>query len=135
MTQPLVDFGTDVSLADDLDPTGRMVTGTRLVGEAIYRRLTTPRGSLIDDPNYGMDVRLMLSRAATKRERDAIPKQLEMEIKKDERVQTATVTVKSLDLFNWVLEIACTTGAGPFSLSVTVDQAGPKLTAFVGGSP
>src|SRR5262245_39617990 len=57
------DFGTDFSTywsaagTPDLDPTFVPISGQRAVGEIIARRLTTPRGSLRRDPNFGFDVR------------------------------------------------------------------------------
>jgi len=55
-----VDYGSDVSTFPDLDPSFANISGTRVLGEAIARRLMTARGSLPDQPNYGTDVRTYL---------------------------------------------------------------------------
>ncbi len=54
----MVDFGREISCTDSLK-TGRFSTGARLVAEAAYRRLTTPRGTLRggeEEANYGIDL-------------------------------------------------------------------------------
>ena len=38
-------FGVDLDCADDLDPMMGLVDGLRLVAQAVYRRLSTPRWS------------------------------------------------------------------------------------------
>ncbi len=60
-------YGTDISCAEDFQPDARDVDGfsTQAIGEAIYRRLTTPRGSNPDDEDYGLDVAAYLNRPTT----------------------------------------------------------------------
>ena len=41
----------------DLDPYFRVVTGRTAVAQALLRRLVTPRGGLLGEPLYGLDVR------------------------------------------------------------------------------
>lgn len=48
---------TDISGTDDIDPALSVVDGPRAYGEAILRRLSSPQGSLEDDPRYGYDLR------------------------------------------------------------------------------
>jgi hypothetical protein len=36
----------------------------KALGDAIYRRMTTPRGSLPEDPGYGIDVRSFIMKGA-----------------------------------------------------------------------
>lgn len=53
------DYGTDLTTyaqgitsgAGGLDPAFRRITGPRVVIEAVVRRWTTPRGTLVTDPN------------------------------------------------------------------------------------
>lgn len=87
-------YGTDLScvteLADDaaeVDPMSRVA-----VAQAITRRLTTPRGALIDDPDYGFDVRQFANRGTTQLELRAVADQCRGECVKDDRVSAATIT-------------------------------------------
>ena len=49
-------YGSDISGAADLDPDMAEVDGfsTLALAQALVRRLDTPRGTLLDDGNYGM---------------------------------------------------------------------------------
>lgn len=53
-----VDYGLDLACVSDLDTTLTETApgGRRIVAEAVARRLQTPRGRLIGDPNYGFDL-------------------------------------------------------------------------------
>lgn len=93
MAAPLgqVDYGTDVSTYPDLDPAFAAISGTRVIGESVARRLMTARGTLPDAPNYGTDVRVYLcegfnlSGSTLTQMKNAI----ERECLQDERVATA----------------------------------------------
>jgi hypothetical protein len=107
------DYGSDIStfVANpdgvlDLDPTFTIITGTRVVAEAIARRLMTDRGTLAYDPGFGLDLRnwLQMSVAAsggganstTARNVPSIfglKSSLEQECLKDERVDSAAADV------------------------------------------
>lgn len=126
MTQE-IDFGTDLSWADDLDPSGRMVTGIELLGQSAFRRLRTPRGACLDAPDDGLDVQEYLSRAMTPAALAAIPGEIAQEITKDERFLAADVTLTPLpDGFHLAIEI--TPAAGPsFELTLSVGEAAVTL--------
>lgn len=55
------DYGTDLSCVVDLDAGLAEVTGNTLLAQALARRLITPRGGLLDDPNYGYDLTQFLN--------------------------------------------------------------------------
>lgn len=122
-----VDFGSDLDLAEDMAATGRRVSGNTLVGQAIFRRLTTPRGMLIDDRDYGFDVRSLLSRAQTATQLAAIPGLVRSEVLKDERVATCSVAITERTMFALTLFVAVETSEGPFDLTITVDKFRAKL--------
>ncbi len=122
----MTDFGTDLSLVDDLEPTMREVSGTELLGQALFRRLTTPRGMLLDDPDYGTDVREFVSWGALPTKLAAIPALVRAELLKDERVEAATVST-AVAGGAVRLNISIDTGDGPFPLVVDVTQAGAVL--------
>lgn len=116
-----VDYGTDISCTDDMDPLAREVSGQEVVAQAIYRRLTTPRGRLIDDPDYGTDVRSFLHRGLTTAELRAVEAAIRSEVLKDERIALVTVKATSADdgqSMTVVLNV--TTGLGPFRLVFAV---------------
>lgn len=92
-----MDYGTDVSCTTGLDPTFALVSGTTVVAQALARRLQTPPGGLIDDPNYGFDLRSWVNAPLGARERFEASSRIEAECLKDERVESAEVTVTQND--------------------------------------
>ncbi len=122
-----VDYGTDLDWADDLDPTGRVVSGTLLLGQAAYRRLRTRRGSCLDCPDDGIDIQEYLSLAMTPAALSAIPGEVSAELRKDERFVAADVVVtKITEGLHFAIEI--TPSEGPtFDLTLSVTDAGVKL--------
>ncbi len=127
------DFGTDIGLDDDIDDQASEVSGTLLVSQAIYRRLTTPRGTLIDDPDYGLDIRSLLHKGMTPVEIGAYPGQIRQEILKDERITFAEVIVKQSAKETWLITIRCEAGEGPFTLTLGVADAVATLLSTTGG--
>ncbi len=119
------DFGRDVSCTDTMR-TGRLVSGPRLVAEACYRRLITPRGTLLggeDEANYGLDLGGLLGSSTSAAEVAALPGRIRNELLKDERVEsvealvTATTTAGST---SYVIDVTGTTAEGPFELKLAV---------------
>lgn len=123
-----VDFGRDLWCLDDLDP-GRTVTGALLVAQAAYRRITTPRGAVIDAPNYGFDVRALLGKGLTPAQLAAIPGQVRGEILKDERVDSCSITATYTGGPNGTLTLSIDgeTAAGPFNLVLAVTEVNVEI--------
>jgi hypothetical protein len=128
----MTDYGRDVSATTDLH-TGRVSTGPRLVAEAAFRRLITARGSLIDDPNYGLDVRQFIHEGLTPGRIASIPGRIKQEVGKDDRIlpeslrvdmrldgpltsQVATISVRGL-----------TSDEEPFELVMAVSEITVQL--------
>lgn len=89
-------FGFDTSCAERLS-TGRMVRGRELVAQAVYRRLTTPRGSLTwgaEHLAYGLDLRAMVGRVGVDAAARALPAQIRNELVKDDRISDVRVTIR-----------------------------------------
>lgn len=136
----MTELGKEVSCTRSLK-TGQYVTGQRLVAEAIYRRLITPRGTLRggeEESNYGLDLAALVGTVRSKSDVAALPAQIEAEIRKDDRVETVSVsifeTTATNGLKSFTLTFAVTTGAGPFTLvigadAVTVELLGIKVEA------
>lgn len=82
------------------------VTGRVALAHSIARRLTTPTGQVSWWPQYGLDLRAFL---AGKAPRSAIAAAAMVEIRKDERVQDADVTVSDLTPTQIRLDVTVTT--------------------------
>ncbi len=130
----MVDYGTDLDWGADLSKTAGTVTGTKLLGQAAYHRLMTPRGSALDCPDDGLDLAEYLSLAMTETQLAAVPGEVASELRKDERFQDAEVVLTKLpDGFN--LKIRITPAEGPdFELRLGVSDAGVKLLGITGGA-
>jgi phage baseplate assembly protein W len=118
-------FGLGWSCTDDL-AVGTMVSGNRIVAEACYRRLITPRGTLIDDPNYGTDLTSLidseLAVATQSQQTSTLARMFAMvdqEMRKDERVLSSATTGAFVSSVLTVA-IAIRTATGPFQLVIAV---------------
>lgn len=122
-----VNFGTELSCVDDIAEDGRVVTGNLVVGEALARRLTTPRGRLIGDPNYGYDLTQYLNDDMSPRDIAAMRAGIVAECLKDERVTAADVTTVLSKAGALTISILVTTGAGPFTLVLAVSATSTQV--------
>ena len=114
-------YGTSLSCVSDLICPGRLVTGRRAIGEAIARRLQTPRGGLLDDPDYGYDLRGLVNGDVDTSFLSQIGYFVSIEAEKDERVGSASASVTFL---NGALSVRMmvTTAEGPFTLVLSVND-------------
>jgi len=119
-------LGQDLSCIDDLLPSGLVVSGGRLIAEAAIRRLTTPRGALLEDPDYGLDIHDWINDGMTPLEFAARRADVEAELLKDARIAGADV---SLQLVQGVaiLAIALDTVVGNVSLVASVSAINVQL--------
>jgi|SRR5579872_1629037 len=119
------DFGKDISCTTAIR-TGRYSSGPRLVAEAAFRRLTTPRGTLRggdDEANYGLDLADAIGSATTKATAAALPGQIEAELMKDERIVSVSAEVVATSQgpsVSWKVSVIAETDAGPFTLVLGV---------------
>lgn len=125
-------YGREVSCTDSLK-TGRYVSGVTVVAEAIYRRLTTPRGSLLGgeaEANYGLDLMGLVGTVDTKGAAASLPGRIENEVRKDERVETVKADVVRTVVgpsTTYTITINVTTALGPFSLQMLVSAVTVEL--------
>ena len=125
-------FGRDTSCTTKLR-TGRYATGSRLVAEAAYRRLTTPRGMLRggeDEADYGLDLLGLVGSVATKSDAAALEGRIGLELAKDERIVTATATVVSVTegaRTTFDITVEAETTSGPFTLQIGIDDVTIEL--------
>ena len=117
----MVDYGTDLSDVTDLTEDMAEVSGRLCMIQALARRIQTPRGTLIDDPNYGIDITDYLDADIADSSLSQVAGLVDAEFLKDERVIGSTTSVTSK---NSVLTIQSQLqdGAGPFKLVLSVDQ-------------
>ncbi len=122
-------YGTDLSCDSDLREDMGDVAGdtTLALAQALVRRLDCPRGSLPDDPDYGIDVRSYCNRGIAANEVRALAGQIRAELAKDDRVDTLTVTVKpSSTGSTLIVEVFVTpvdARLGGFALTLAVSSA------------
>ena len=119
-----IDYGFDIGMGpslQDLDPNMVDIGGRTLLIQACVRRLITYRGTLIDDPNYGTDVRTFLNADIDARMLGQIGAQVDAELIKDERVLRSNTSATFLDNV-LMLSVAIVDGSGPFRLTLAVSQ-------------
>jgi phage baseplate assembly protein W len=117
-TDPL---GSDVSCFPDLEGTGSLISGKLVLAQALARRLTTARGSLFYDKNYGTDLRMYLNEGLTNEAIWRVKASVESECLKDERVARASADVSfSLETETLHVLIEIDTNGGPFALTLSI---------------
>lgn len=121
-------YGYDLWCTDDLTIGMKEIDGNdniTIVSQSIYRRLTTPRGQLIDDEDYGYDIRGLLHRGMTANQMLAIPGTIKQEILKEERIDEVNVKIVSANVTTGklTLEVEGIAQEEPFTLTISVDQA------------
>ena len=125
-------FGRDISCTDSLR-TGRFVSGVRLVAEAAYRRLITPRGTLRggeEEENYGFDLSSLIGSVVTASDAAALEGRIANELLKDERISTVTAVVtmtKRGPSTFFDVDVSATTAEGPFTLQLSVTDVTVEL--------
>jgi hypothetical protein len=121
-------FGSDFSGHDDLDARLTVLEGeedeaTALI-QALVRRLTTPRGALWYSPNYGYDIRMLLSDTVEPSQAQLI---IEAECTKEQRVEKAKCLITVSD-DEWEIAIYCESDTGrEFDLTLSVDAVSVEL--------
>lgn len=131
MATTVVNLGSDISCTDDLEPTFAVATGTAMLGQALWHRLSTPRGLLFYDPDYGVDLRDALLDASTPVSRFALQSAIAREVEKDERVLRASASVKfNASTSTMSVKVSIDTAEGPFALVLEVSKVTVALLRF-----
>lgn len=138
MTQAApIDFGTTISCTFDLAPVGILISGLQVLSEALIRRLLTPPGRLLDDPDYGYDLFGELGDNMGPAQLAQVASSIDLEFVKDQRVRSSSSTA-SFNAATRALTTTSTitTAAGPFSLVLTLNaSAVPPLVAQILPAP
>jgi hypothetical protein len=121
------DFGTAVSWVSDMNAEGRLVSGFRVVAEAVARRWMTPRGRLIGYPNYGFDLTAYVNADMNARDIASLRAGAAAEAEKDERIVSADVSAVLDSSGLLTVTGLLNTGQGPFTMVVEVSAVTVKL--------
>lgn len=125
------DYGSDILCGDDATPTFDEVPGDSglAVGYAVWRAITSARGSIPGAPDRGYDVRDLLRKPATRSELATWAPILRSEILRDDRVASCDVTVRRGYGDLWTIEIrgVVSDGAGGFELTGELSPGGALL--------
>jgi len=114
------DFGRDLSCVTDLDPAMTEVSGRLVLSQALVRRLLTPTGGIVDDPDYGYDLGAQLNDDLTTAQVAQIAPRVDLEFLKDERV-FASSTEGTFLAGVVTLSSLVTSADGPFRLTLAAD--------------
>lgn len=127
----LVIEGGDLDVISDLPGLSfGIATGLRNIGNAMARRLTTPRGGLFYDPDYGLDVRNYLNAGMTAAQLAQIQADVASEVAKDPRVENPVVVVQSnVPTSTLQITISCDLAEGPFEFVLAVSALTVDLIA------
>lgn len=132
-----VDYGVDLNLdGDDFPEDGGTIEGEALLRQVARLRLSTPRGSVIDAPDDGIDLVDWLSRAMDDGAVASLQSIIEQELLKDEdsRFTAAHATVDASTLLtagSMTVSLDLDAGPGPFRMVLGVTAAG---VAILGGA-
>jgi hypothetical protein len=128
MTTP--DYGTDLAVTEDgdIDVTGALISGPRVLAEDLRRRFTSRRGSVVYSKNAGVDVRDFLNEGFTARSRLEAEVTLASEARKDARISRAKCTAA----FNQATQsmrvaVAADTTSGPFERVLEVSAVSVSI--------
>ena len=120
---PDYDLGTDINVSPDLDEDEGDVNGLACLAQDLLLRLDQPRG--IDDgtddgAEYGYDVRALLNESMTPQRLLECVVNIELEVLKDDRVDTCSASRSRFDSTTRTLfiNLDVTTAAGPHALSI-----------------
>jgi hypothetical protein len=138
MTQPASQniYGWDLVCTTDMTPDAAECGGRIVLANALARRLGTPRGTLIYDPNYGYDLGQMLN-ADIKSSRDIAPigAAIDAEFLKDPRVY-ASSTIVTFQNSTLTTVSTVTPSAGPtFTLVLSVSSLNNQGVQILNVSP
>jgi len=90
----MADLGTSIGIDGDFSPQSRVVSGRESLIQALVRRLTTSRGALWYDDEYGSNLCDFVNQAI--RHAWVVEQSTEEECLKDERVEACTASAELL---------------------------------------
>jgi hypothetical protein len=87
-------YGVDLACTSDLEPDLAEVdpNSVQAIAQALLRRLITPNGGLLDDADYGEDIRGAQNRGTTLQDLNTLGSKIKNECQKDDRVESVIVS-------------------------------------------
>jgi hypothetical protein len=126
-----IDYGLDLACVTDLSEEMRTTDDPRLIlGEALVRRWSTPRGMLLDDEDYGTDLAEFINDDVDALGLARIRAEARSEALKDERVINCTVASSTWDAQTETLYLAFSIDAvelGTVTLKIAVTDVTVEL--------
>lgn len=120
------DYGNDIDCVNDLTFAMATVSGTKMMAQAIARRVTTPRGGLFYNGEYGWDLTALVSEAEVSPAE--VNGAVENEVLKDLRVDDVDVTsVFEAATKTMTVDIVGHGSEGPFALTLLVSDVTVEL--------
>lgn len=131
-------YGMDLSCTDSVE-VSRYVYGPELVGQALYRRLITPRGTLsggAQEQAYGLDLSALIGANPSESLLASLPSRISNECLKDPRVSDVSVTyqvqtAQSLTTVTFQIEATLQDGQ-TFSLQILSSGVSSQLLGIQG---
>lgn len=127
-------YGTDLDCIADVTADFAEVDSNSALGvaQACIRRLTCQRGANPDDANYGLWLPGYCNHGVTTSDLTALNGQIALELKKDDRVESLTVTCSTNTLRSSALSVSiqltpAVPGLDPFSFTLSVTDASVLL--------
>lgn len=132
-------WGRDLSCVDDITADCAEVDplSSEAIAQACWRRITTVRGSLPDDLDYGIFLEDELSKGFTPTTLRMLLGRVKGELLKDDRVTDADVVVTSDNAFEVISLTITVTTADPsqsFTLTGALDSDGAKIVDVIYGA-
>lgn len=139
------DFGQTVSCTFDLAPVGILISGLQVLSESLVRRLLTPRGRLLDDPDFGYELLGEINDDIDNASIATIGSNIDLEFVKDERVVSSRTSCFYMPLSGsppigsvpnippgtapgtLVTSSVINPGVGPFSLVLAASQVTQQI--------
>lgn len=117
-------LGTDLIIGKSV----KKISGFDNLARQIIRRLSTPRGSLFYDPDYGMDIKLFLNTNLNPSKLMKLEMDIKNECESDPRVDEAEVSIKyNPSTLSLEIEISLVTIDGSFTLILNVSSLNIEL--------
>ena len=128
-------YGSDLWCEADLHPHLAEVKNSALViAQYAVRRLSTPPGSLPDDPEWGIDLSSYCNRPTTSRELALLEGEIESELLGDDRVDEVRAQVSSSDggTLSVRLRIIPIDASKSFTLTLSVSKISTLIEELAG---
>ncbi len=124
------DYGQDTWCEGDFRPDMPLVSGRKLLAQALRNRLETAEGTLAwmgieGSENFGYDLRALVN--TKQRDLRGITGRIVSEVQKDDRVDSATCTAEWTEENAILIDIEVDDGDGPFPFTLLVTSLTVEL--------